>query len=450
MRPTLLLPLLVANAFLRPAPRTTPSRRPAATLEPPVQQQSLNTKEKVAILLLNLGGPQTTADVEPFLYNLFADPDIIRLPSAIGGLQTALAWLIATRRAPKSRAAYESIGGGSPITMYTTEQGRLLEEALNGDGSGVEYKSYVAMRYWHPFTDEALDRAAADGCTSAVVLPLYPHFSISTTGSSLRALLSEMQASHPQLMASHTVVPSWHDSRGYVNLVARLVAEELDGLMRDVGPLNPGEPPPTVLFSAHGVPVSYIEEAGDPYKGHIEKTVQLVSEQARKLHPHPASYELCFQSRVGPVKWLEPYTDAALQAIGGRGCERIVVVPISFVSEHIETLEEIDIEYREVAEDAGIKHWRRAPALNLDGEFIDELAHQVTSAVNKPVVSSVEACVVNAFDLRDEPLGVLPGVEAAPVELINTKTATVAIAIAFIFELLADDRLVHVLGVGAV
>ena len=153
---------------------------------------------------------------------------------------------------------------------------------------------------------------------------------------------------------------------------------------------------------------------------------------------------------MGPVKWLEPYTDAALEAIGGRGCERIVVVPISFVSEHIETLEEIDIEYREVAEDAGIKHWRRAPALNLDGEFIDELAHQVTSAVNKPVVSSVEACVVNAFDLRDEPLGVLPGVEAAPVELINTKTATVAIAIAFIFELLADDRLVHVLGVGAV
>ncbi|KAH8046366.1 ferrochelatase [Aureococcus anophagefferens] len=423
--PQLLLPLLVANAFLRPAPRTTPSRRPAATLEPPVQQQTLNTKEKVAILLLNLGGPQTTADVEPFLYNLFADPDIIRLPSAIGGLQTALAWLIATRRAPKSRAAYESIGGGSPITMYTMEQGRLLEEALNGDGSGVEYKSYVAMRYWHPFTDEALDKAVADGCTSAVVLPLYPHFSISTTGSSLRALLSEMQASHPQLMASHTVVPSWHDSRGYVNLVARLVAEELDGLMRDVGPLNPGEPPPTVLFSAHGVPVSYIEEAGDPYKGHIEKTVRLVSEQARKLHPHPASYELCFQSRVGPVKWLEPYTDAALEAIGA----------------------EIDIEYREVAEDAGIKHWRRAPALNLDGEFIDELAHQVTSAVNKPVVSSVEACVVNAFDLRDEPLGVLPGVEAAPVELINTKTATVAIAIAFIF---GSPTTACTLGVGAV
>ncbi|KAH8093483.1 ferrochelatase [Aureococcus anophagefferens] len=384
MRRPLLLPLLVANAFLRPAPRATPSRRPAATLEPPVQQQTLNTKEKVAILLLNLGGPQTTADVEPFLYNLFADPDIIRLPSAIGGLQTALAWLIATRRAPKSRAAYESIGGGSPITMYTMEQGRLLEEALNSDGSGVEYKSYVAMRYWHPFTDEALDKAVA-GASPA--------------------------ASHPQLMASHTVVPSWHDSRGYVNLVARLVAEELDGLMRDVGPLNPGEPPPTVLFSAHGVPVSYIEEAGDPYKGHIEKTVRL--------------------------------------AIGG-AVRRIVVVPISFVSEHIETLEEIDIEYREVAEDAGIKHWRRAPALNLDGEFIDELAHQVTSAVNKPVVSSVEACVVNAFDLRDEPLGVLPGVEAAPVELINTKTATVAIAIAFIFELLADDRLVHVLGVGAV
>ena len=422
----------------------------AATLEPPAAA-SLAAREEagtVAVILMNLGGPETTDDVEPFLYNLFADPDIIRLPSSVSGVQTALAWLIAKRRAPKSTEAYESIGGGSPITMYTNEQARLLEETLNGDGSGVEYKCYVAMRYWHPFTDEALERATRDGCTSAVVLPLYPHFSISTTGSSLRALLSEMQASHPALMASHTVVPSWHDSSGYVGLVARLVAAELEALERETPPRKRDEPPPTVLFSAHGVPVSYIEEAGDPYKRHIEETVALVAERAKEIYTGPATYELAFQSRVGPVQWLEPYTDAALEAIGARGCERIVVVPISFVSEHIETLEEIDMEYREVAEEAGIVHWRRCPALNLDKDFIDELAHQVTTALNKPVVSSVEACVVNAFDLSDKPQGILPGVEE-PVEVMNSKTATVAIVLTFLFELLADDRLVHVLGVGA-
>ena len=151
----------------------------AATLEPPAAA-SLAAREEagtVAVILMNLGGPETTDDVEPFLYNLFADPDIIRLPPALAGLQTAIAWLVAKRRAPKSRAAYDSIGGGSPILEYTTQQAKLLESRL-----GPDYKCYVAMRYWHPFTDDAVQKAVADGCTSAVVLPLYPHFSISTTG----------------------------------------------------------------------------------------------------------------------------------------------------------------------------------------------------------------------------------------------------------------------------
>jgi len=241
-------------------------------------------------------------------------------------------------------------------------------------------------------------------------------------------------------MAAHTVVPSWHTAPGYVDLVARLVAAELDDLRATAPPLEDGAPPPTVLFSAHGVPVSYIEEAGDPYKRHIEETVAAVEAATRKKHAFPADFELAFQSRVGPVKWLEPYTDDALRAIPARGCDRIVVVPISFVSEHIETLEEIDMEYREVAEEAGIKHWRRAPALNLDPDFITELAHQVTSALAAPVVTSVEACVVNAFDLADQPVGVLPGVDQ-PAEFINARTATVALTLALVFELLANDQL---------
>ncbi|KAJ1449189.1 ferrochelatase-domain-containing protein, partial [Pelagophyceae sp. CCMP2097] len=426
------------------------TRRRAATLD--LQQgtavatpDAKKTKLKVAVMLLNLGGPEFSEDVEPFLYNLFADPDIIRLPPAVSGLQTGLAWLIAKRRAPKSREAYDAIGGGSPIKKYTTSQASLLEAALNSPGNkDLEYKCYVAMRYWHPFTDEALDRAAMDGCDCAVILPLYPHFSISTTGSSLRALLTEMQASHPRLMNWHTVVPSWHESPGYIKLVARLVAAELAALP----PGSPGEPPPTVLFSAHGVPRSYIEQAGDPYKRHIEQTVALVTQRTREIQKDGADFKLAFQSRVGPVEWLKPYTDEMLLDIAASGVKRLVVVPISFVSEHIETLEEIDMEYRELAEGAGIEHWRRAPALNLDPEFIAELAGQVRAAVALPVVSTSEACVVNSFDLDEKPLGILPMIED-DVSQINGKTAAVGVAFGIFVELLTDNKLLHLFGLPA-
>ena len=172
------LALVTAASALTPArpPRAAVSRS-AAVAELPTSVTTKTDEGPIAVMLLNLGGPETSEDVEPFLYNLFADPDIIRLPPALAGLQTAIAWLVAKRRAPKSRAAYDSIGGGSPILKYTTQQARLLENSL-----GPEYKCYVAMRYWHPFTDDAVQKAVADGCSSAVVLPLYPHFSISTTG----------------------------------------------------------------------------------------------------------------------------------------------------------------------------------------------------------------------------------------------------------------------------
>ena len=172
------LALVTAASALTPArPPRAALARSAAVAELPTSVTTKTDEGPIAVMLLNLGGPETSEDVEPFLYNLFADPDIIRLPPALAGLQTAIAWLVAKRRAPKSRAAYDSIGGGSPILKYTTQQARLLENSL-----GPEYKCYVAMRYWHPFTDDAVQKAVADGCSSAVVLPLYPHFSISTTG----------------------------------------------------------------------------------------------------------------------------------------------------------------------------------------------------------------------------------------------------------------------------
>ncbi len=240
-----------------------------------------------------------------------------------------------------------------------------------------------------------------------------------------------MQAKAPSLMQRHTVVPSWQGSPGYVDVVAKLVAEQLDSL-DDVSEKT------TVLFSAHGVPVSYVEEAGDPYKRHIEETVAKVTDNVKRRRPATtATFELSFQSRVGPVKWLEPYTDTKLTEIGERGCDSVVVVPISFVSEHIETLEELDIEYREVAEEAGVKHWRRVPALNLDEDFISELATQVRGALAKPVVNSVDACILNSFDLTETPVGMLPGVDE-PVEFVNGRTMTVAITLTILFELLAD------------
>jgi len=261
-------------------------------------------QDKVGILFLNLGGPESLDEVEDFLYNLFNDPDIIRLPGPLKPLQSFIARRIATARAPSSREAYESIGGGSPIVDLTMEQGKALEEELSR--RGVECKTYVGMRYWYPFTEEAVDRLLRDGVNRLVVLPLYPQYSISTSGSSLR-LLQQMMEDSPHSWdprkIDHTVIPSWFSHPGYVATQAELIGkqlEEFEGNPADV----------KVMFSAHGVPVSYVE-AGDPYKSHIEECTELIMRKVNEGRPEGQKFDwkLAFQSRVGPVKWLEPYTD---------------------------------------------------------------------------------------------------------------------------------------------
>lgn len=353
---------------------------------------------KVGVLLLNLGGPETGEDVEGFLYNLFADPDIIRLPPLLSPLQSLVALLISKRRAPKSREAYDSIGGGSPILQYTRAQGDLIEKSLK-DRYGIEAKTYIGMRYWYPFTEEALDKIREDDINALVILPLYPQFSISTSGSSLRVLQEEFAKKSdlygPQKMF-HTVIPSWYDRPGYVKSVASLIQKELDSFSPEEieeGTSDAQPIPKHILFSAHGVPASYIE-AGDPYKSQIIDCVERIKsllpseEEGVKVH-------LSFQSRVGPVEWLRPYTDDVLPSLGEQGVKNLVVVPISFVSEHIETLEEIDLEYRELAEESGITNWRRSPALNTDATFINDMADMVAEALNEPSQSVTEACVAN-------------------------------------------------------
>jgi ferrochelatase len=323
---------------------------------------------RLGVLLLNLGGPDKLEDVRPFLYNLFADPEIIRLPSPL--LQAPLAWLISTLRAKKSQENYKKIGGGSPLRRITEAQGQALRSQLQQNGH--EAHIYLGMRYWHPFTEEAIAQIKQDKIEELVVLPLYPQFSISTTGSSFR-LLDRIWKNDPELQKiKYTVVPSWYDNSGYLQAMANLITAKLDQVK------NPNEA--YVFFSAHGVPVSYIEEAGDPYQKEIEACAALIMQKLNR----PNSYKLAYQSRVGPVEWLQPYTDIAIAELAAQGVKELVVVPISFVSEHIETLEEIDMEYREIAEHAGIETFARVPAPDTDPTFIQALADIVIKALSDP------------------------------------------------------------------
>jgi len=334
---------------------------------------------RVGVLLLNLGGPERIQDVGPFLYNLFSDPEIIRLPNP--ALQKPLAWLISTLRSGKSREAYRSIGGGSPLRRITEQQARELQSSLRQ--RGVEATTYVAMRYWHPFTESAVGDIKADGVDEVVVLPLYPQFSISTSGSSFRELQRLRQADPDFRRLPIRCIRSWYDHPGYIEAMASLIATQI-GTSEDPAEAH-------VFFSAHGVPKSYVEEAGDPYQREIQACARLIMQrlEAKLGHGNPST--LAYQSRVGPVEWLRPYTDDALRELGEAGVKDLVVVPISFVSEHIETLEEIDIEYHEIATEAGITHFRRVPALDTDPTFIRGLADLVQEAMAGPEVNLDQA-----------------------------------------------------------
>lgn len=326
-----------------------------------------SAENKLGVILLNLGGPDSLDAVEPFLYNLFSDSDVINFPDFLQWLKVPFGYLISKTRAPQSRAKYASIGGSSPQLSITEAQGRAIEAALAE--RGVPAKSYIAMRYWSPFTSDALKAIKADGVKRVVVLPLYPQFSVSTTASSLRVLEQEISVD-PQLQeVSSIVIPTWYNREGYINALARLVAEKCD--------LSPnGKTVPHVIFSAHGLPTDFVEQNADPYQRQTEATVDLTTKRLRDLG-YTNNCTLSYQSRVGPVEWLRPYTDDKIRQLAAEGVREIVVVPVSFVSEHIETLEELDMEYREVAEEAGITGWQRVPALGLSQDFIDDLAEAV-------------------------------------------------------------------------
>ncbi|MCC5630652.1 ferrochelatase [Nostoc sphaeroides] len=383
---------------------------------------------RVGVLLLNLGGPDKLEDVGPFLYNLFSDPEIIRLP--FRWLQKPLAWFIASRRTRTSQENYKQIGGGSPLRRITEAQGQALKEQLSH--LGQEAKIYVGMRYWNPYTEEAIAQITQDNIEHLVILPLYPQFSISTSGSSFR-LLEKLWQEDPKLQPiDYTVIPSWYKEPGYLQAMAELIAQELEQFP------NPDEV--HIFFSAHGVPKSYVEEAGDPYQQEIEECTALIMQTLNR----PNAHTLAYQSRVGPVEWLQPYTEDALKELGAKGVKDLVVVPISFVSEHIETLQEIDIEYREVAEEAGIHNFRRVPAPNTHPVFINALADLVINALKNPSFKLSQAAQMKKMVKMYPQEGWEWGLTTS-AEVWNGRIAMLGF-IALIIELITGHGFLHMIG----
>lgn len=321
------------------------------------------------VLLFNLGGPETLDDVRPFLFNLFSDPEIVRLPFTF--LQKPLAWLISTARYRKSAGYYRQIGGGSPLRRITEEQAEALRRELSA--RGIDARVYVGMRYSRPSTAEAIDEIERDRIEELVILPLYPQFSVSTTGSSCKDFVRQIEARGGMRNVRRRYITRWHTHPAYINALAAQIAREIERFP------DPAPSRVHLLFSAHSVPQSYIEN-GDPYLRQTEETMHLVS--ARLGNRSPA--HLCFQSKVGPVRWLEPSTEQRLRELRSEGVEQVLMIPISFVSEHIETLYELDILYRKVADEIGLRAYRRVPAFNCDPAFIAALADLVSEKIDSP------------------------------------------------------------------
>ena len=317
---------------------------------------------RLAVVLFNLGGPDSLDAVEPFLLNLFRDPAIIRAPAPLRHL---IARLIARRRGPKARDIYREIGGRSPLLPETEAQASALAQAL-GDLGAVSVS--VAMRYWHPMSEAVARHVAAFRPERIVLLPLYPQFSTTTTASSLAAW--HRAAASAGIAARTHAVCCYHRVDGLIAAHAALLEPALEAAA------EAGEP--RVLFSAHGLPKSVVAR-GDPYQWQVEETARQI---VARLGREGLDWKVCYQSRVGPMAWLGPSTEDELDRAG---CDRVpvVVVPIAFVSEHSETLVELDITYRDRARAAGVPAYHRVPALGTQPAFIAALAQLVRAALER-------------------------------------------------------------------
>lgn len=314
------------------------------------------------VLLFNLGGPETLHDVRPFLYNLFSDPEIIRIKN--NWLRKSLALFIASVRQRKSRRLYSQIGGGSPLRKITEAQASALSAVLQARGYAT--RVYVGMRCWKPSIDEAVKRIIEDQVTRLVLLPLFPQLSVTTTGSCLKYFRDLDKKLGLSSRIDIGAVESWYDEPRYVESMTDLIRESLHHFSQIRSEKV------CLLYSAHSIPESYVQQ-GDPYLEQTQKSVDRINAALGNANPSV----LAFQSKVGPVRWLRPSTKDVLADLGRSGTAQVLVIPVSFVSDHIETLQEIDIAYRELALKSGIKEFHRVPALNLHPKFINALADAV-------------------------------------------------------------------------
>jgi ferrochelatase len=320
---------------------------------------------RIAVVLFNLGGPDDAASVKPFLFNLFNDPAIIGLP---GFLRGRVAKLISSRREASAQANYAMMdaGGGSPLLAETREQASALEAVLASALPGDEVQTFIAMRYWHPLTEETAIDVAAFGPDEVVLLPLYPQFSTTTTRSSLKAWREAYAGS-----GRSRAVCCYPQGSGWI-------AAQAEGVRKALA--EAGDQPVRILFSAHGIPEKLVAK-GDPYQEQIEATVAAIVARLG-----PVDHRICYQSRVGPMKWLGPSTPEAL-AEAGRDGVGAVVVPVAFVSEHIETLVELDIEYGHLAGRLGVAPYLRSPTVSLSAPFIAMLSDAVVGALGRTGVA---------------------------------------------------------------
>ena len=339
------------------------------------------THPPTGILALNLGGPRNLDDVRSFLGRLFADREIIRLPGGALG-QRLLAGLIVRARLKSVRRNYASIGGGSPIYRYTSAQLDGLARRL-ADRLGRAVRPYVAFRYSEPTSEDALRAMAANGIREVVVLTLYPHYSTATTGSSLRELERALHRTGLSRRFRFRVVDRWYDHPGYVAAMTQRVREALEAWPHD------RRSRVVLLFSAHSLPMSFVED-GDPYPAHVAATVSAIIQ--RLGADAPARCQLAYQSQTGPGRWLEPRTEQVLTELGHDGIRDVLVVPVSFVSDHIETLYEVDQLFAHAAHRAGITTFRRTRSLNDDPGFLDALADIVGGALDAPANEEAARC----------------------------------------------------------
>jgi ferrochelatase len=325
----------------------------------------MSSNRRIAVVLFNLGGPDSPAAVAPFLFNLFNDKNIIDLP---GIFRWPLAKLISSRRAKAAAAIYHEMGGRSPILPNTERQAAALQATLGDLG---EVKVFIAMRYWHPLTSAAVAAVKRFAPDEVVLLPLYPQFSTTTTESSNRVW--HIEAKRQGLKAPQKLICCYPTEPGFIAGVAKVTAAAIArAKAKTMAPIF-------VIFSAHGLPKKIVDR-GDPYVAQVSATVHAV---VRALDLAAQEWMVAFQSRVGPLEWVGPATDHAIEEAAGSG-KAVIVVPIAFVSEHSETLVELDIEYRRLAEKRGAAAYERASTVSEDPDFIAGLATLVRTALNVP------------------------------------------------------------------